>query len=132
MRSSGEFTRAVRGGRRAGRRTVVLHALVPGSSAADRPETIGPTAVAPARIGFVVSRAVGPAVVRNRVKRRLRHIARDWTDQFPAGSLVVLRANPPAGGATWTELRDDAESARSRLSRQRTPTGGRSSARTRG
>ena len=34
----------------------------------------------PARVGFVVSKAVGNAVVRNRVKRRLRHLARERLD----------------------------------------------------
>ena len=51
------------------------------------------------RVGFVVSRAVGPAVVRNRVKRRLRHLMRDRLDQLGAGTCaVVVRAllPPPA------------------------------------
>jgi ribonuclease P protein component len=50
-------------------------------------------------VGFVVSKAVGNAVVRNRVKRQLRHIAGDRLDRLPAGSSVVVRANPAAAGA---------------------------------
>src|SRR4051812_46264789 len=52
------FQTAVRSGRRAGSRTLVVHLAVPEAPAR------------PARVGFVVSRAVGNAVIRNRVKRR--------------------------------------------------------------
>jgi len=49
------------------------------------------------RVGFVVSRAVGGAVVRNRVKRRLRALSRplvmaDATQRYH----VVVRALPAA------------------------------------
>jgi ribonuclease P protein component len=59
---------------------------------------------ATARIGFVVSKAVGPAVTRNLVKRRLRHLSRDRVEALPADSLLVLRALPPAAQATYAEL----------------------------
>jgi len=58
----------------------------------------------PARIGFVVNRAVGPAVVRNRVRRRLRHLAAGYLQSLPGGSLLVLRANPPAATASQADL----------------------------
>jgi ribonuclease P protein component len=35
-----------------------------------------PEAVSPVRVGFTVSRKVGNAVVRNRVRRRLREVVR--------------------------------------------------------
>src|SRR5215813_4730379 len=38
------------------------------------------------RAGFVVSRAVGGAVARNRVRRRLRHLMRDRLVSLPAGA----------------------------------------------
>ncbi len=55
-------------------------------------------------VGFVVSRAVGNAVARNRVKRRLRHlvaealtIANDCNGPaVPAGTAIVIRALPAA------------------------------------
>ena len=64
---------------------------------------------APATVGFVVSKAVGIAVVRNLVKRRLRAIVRELLDTLPPGSLVVLRALPPAAGAPYERLRRDVE-----------------------
>jgi len=58
----------------------------------------------PARVGLIVSRRVGSAVVRNRVKRRLRHLVGSRLRDLPDGSLVVIRANPPAATASWEEL----------------------------
>jgi ribonuclease P protein component len=55
-------------------------------------------------VGLVVSKAVGPAVTRNLVKRRLRHLAREHLDQVPDGSLLVLRALPAAAEASYAEL----------------------------
>jgi ribonuclease P protein component len=59
--------------------------------------------VAP-KVGFVVSKAVGPAVTRNLVKRRLRHLARERVASLPADGMLVVRANPPAALASYEEL----------------------------
>jgi ribonuclease P protein component len=64
----------------------------------------GSTTDQPARIGFVVSRQVGPAVVRNRVKRRLRHQAAARAGRLSSGALYVVRANPAAATATSSQL----------------------------
>lgn len=48
------------------------------------------------RVGFVVAKAVGPAVVRNGVKRRLRHLVRPYLTRAPGGTDVVVRALPRA------------------------------------
>ena len=88
------FRLAVRSGRRAGSRTLVVH-LHPGADAG------------PPRVGFVVSRAVGNAVVRNRVKRRLRHLAREHVSSLPGSAVLVVRALPAAATATSAELSAD-------------------------
>jgi ribonuclease P protein component len=54
------------------------------------------------RFGFTVSRRVGKAVVRNRVKRRLREIVRKLP--VKAGWDVVLIARIPAATADYTAL----------------------------
>ena len=84
MRSAPEFRRTIRSGVRAGRSTLVVSAL-----------PADPQAMS-VRVGFVVSKAVGNAVTRNRVKRRLRHLSRSLVESTPAGTCVVVRALPAA------------------------------------
>lgn len=92
MRRKAEFAAAIRGGRRFGRPLLVGHLAV------------RPDADEPPKVGFVVSRAVGQAVVRNRVRRRLRHLAAGYLHSLPGGSLLVLRANPQAATARQADL----------------------------
>ncbi|WP_432833511.1 ribonuclease P protein component [Dactylosporangium sp. CA-092794] len=64
-----------------------------------------------ARAGFVVSKAVGNAVVRNTVKRRLRHLVRARIADLPAGSTLVVRALPEAAQARYDALEKDLDAA---------------------
>jgi len=109
MRHSTEFQAAIKG-RRAGRPTLVAHLAVP---AADSRETgasqHGPFDLSAPRIGFIVSRAVGGAVTRNRVRRRLRHLVGPYVATLPAGSLLVIRALPSAGSARTEALGRDVD-----------------------
>ncbi|MEW9517543.1 ribonuclease P protein component [Streptomyces tubercidicus] len=110
LRRREDFATAVRRGRRAGRPLLVVHLR----SGATDPYGSGES-VPPARAGFVVSKAVGIAVVRNKVKRRLRHLMRDRLDRLPTGSLVVVRALPGAGEADHDQLARDLDAALQRL-----------------
>ena len=65
-----------------------------------------------------MSRAVGTAVVRNRVRRRLRALVRGYLGVLPAGSLLVVRANPPAAAAHQADLAADLDLVMSRLLRR--------------
>jgi ribonuclease P protein component len=58
----------------------------------------------PPRVGFVVSKAVGNAVVRNRAKRVLRALMSARLDQLPDGVDVVIRANAELPGSPRTVL----------------------------
>jgi ribonuclease P protein component len=109
MRRGAEFALTVRTGIRAGRSRVVGHLLVR-DDALHQGE--------PARVGFVVSRAVGSAVTRNRVKRRLRALMRGYLQSLPGGSLLVVRANAAAAHASQTDLAADLDSVISRLLRR--------------
>jgi ribonuclease P protein component len=62
------------------------------------------------RAGFVVSKAVGNAVVRNRVRRRLRHIVKRHLSTLSPSAELVVRALPAAAELSSAEL--DAELAR--------------------
>ncbi|MFE4305074.1 ribonuclease P protein component [Streptomyces sp. NPDC056891] len=110
LRRREDFATAVRRGRRAGRPLLVVHLR----SGASNPHAPGESAP-PARAGFVVSKAVGGAVVRNQVKRRLRHLVRDRLAELPPGSLVVVRALPGAGDAEHAQLSRDLDAALQRL-----------------
>lgn|SRR5437868_7169605 len=106
MRRGEEFALAIKKGGRAGRPTLVVHLGMRVSSEE------------PPLVGFVVSKAVGNAVVRNKVKRRLRHLMRDRLSRLPRGSLLVVRANPPAASARYENLAAELDVALDRLLRR--------------
>ena len=90
VKTPDDFRQIMRRGRRSGGTLLVTHAL----------RTDG----GPVRFGFVVGRTVGNAVVRNRVKRRLRAIAFELLPSVLPGTGVVVRALPPAASGSSAEL----------------------------
>src|SRR5690348_10115271 len=83
---SAEFERVYRQGRSRGNRFLVLYAFPRG---ADAPEPVdGP------RLGLSVSRRVGGAVERNRVKRVLREAFWAEAERLPDDSDYVVVARP--------------------------------------
>lgn len=103
------FAQAIRLGARSGRRRLVVHLAVRRD---DRHADQVPL------VGFVVSKGVGGSVVRHRVQRRLRHLMRPLLPHLPTGSLVVVRALPPAATSTSAELDADLRPALERCLRQ--------------
>ncbi|MGN9908046.1 ribonuclease P protein component [Phytohabitans sp. LJ34] len=108
LRRSSDFAAAVRGGRRAGRGSVVVHLTVPQQTELSEP---APTDDSSVRAGFVVSKAVGGAVTRNTVRRRLRHLVRERLATLPPGSVLVVRAQPGAATAPYERLGADLDAA---------------------
>jgi ribonuclease P protein component len=100
LSAAADFQQVVRRGRRAGGPLVVVHLM---TSNVDKATSISVEA-RPVRVGFVVSKAVGPAVIRNRVKRRLRHLMRERTALLGDDSLLVVRAMPASASASSQEL----------------------------
>ncbi|MFC6704687.1 ribonuclease P protein component [Flexivirga alba] len=95
LRDSADFSavlRSRRSGRAAGPRLVVTASSSPADAS---------------RVGLVVSKAVGNAVVRNRTKRVLRHRMAALLPTMPEHTDVVIRATPAAGAAGAGDLRDD-------------------------
>ncbi len=100
LRRSSDFASTVRGGRRASRGSVVVHVTKPANVSDE-----------PAKAGFVVSKAVGGAVVRNKVKRRLRHLVAERIGDLPLGCQLVVRALPAAGLTAYQQMGLDLDAA---------------------
>lgn len=97
MRNSAQFATATRTGAKAGRKTLVLYAA--------------PVENTPTLVGFIVSKAVGNSVVRNKVQRKLRHISRNSLTTYRDGYYFVVRALPAAATASFEQLNYDYTSA---------------------
>ena len=65
----------------------------------------------PIRFGFIVSRAVGGAVERNLLRRRMRAIGRQFVDAGAGGTDVVVRALPGSAQRDWASLSADMHDA---------------------
>jgi ribonuclease P protein component len=57
------------------------------------------------RFGFIVSKQVGSAVVRNTVRRRLKAVCAASLPDVRPGTDVVIRALPTSAGADFAQLR---------------------------
>jgi len=57
-------------------------------------------------VAYAIGRAVGPAVTRNLLRRRLRALLRQEYPHLPAG-LYLIGATPAAAGRSFSELTDD-------------------------
>lgn len=96
LRSGDDFSFVMRRGHKAAARTVVVY--------------LARTGDAQGMAGFAVSRAVGGAVMRNLIKRRLRAIMRDELVSLGDGVKIVVRALPAAAEASFAELQADVSS----------------------
>ena len=101
LRSSTDFAAVFRGARgaggsRSGSRFVVVHVNSTDARAGQPP-----------RVGLVVSKAVGNAVVRNRTKRVLRALMSSRIAQLPEGIDVVIRAKSDLPGTPTAILAQD-------------------------
>ncbi|MGA8845508.1 MAG: ribonuclease P protein component [Nocardioides sp.] len=107
------FREVSRRGRRAASSTLVVHLLGgdlagdPAESPAGQPVAERVLTGADARVGLVVSRAVGNSVTRNQVKRRLRHLLRARLELISPGTRVVVRALPAAASSSSARLGRD-------------------------
>jgi ribonuclease P protein component len=94
---SAEFERVYRQGRSKGNRFLVLYAFPHGEGDPGRAPDEGP------RLGLSVSKRVGGAVDRNRVKRVLREAFWEEAGRLPSSSDYVVVARPDAKGLAERE-----------------------------
>ena len=100
MTRSTDFGATVSHGVRAVQPDLVVHALRSHDGSGDGP-----------RIGLVVSKAVGSAVQRHRVARRLRHVARTVIHELDPADRVVIRALPGSRYAISARLEQELRTA---------------------
>ncbi|UOR03441.1 ribonuclease P protein component [Leucobacter allii] len=82
----------------------------------------------PARFGFIVSKAVGNAVTRNLLRRRMKTIAERRLQAGVAGVDIVFRALPACAEASFPDLEAELNRAMDRVLRQLAPATGASGA----
>lgn len=70
---------------------------------------VAPNEGLPTRVGISVGKRVGNAVVRNKVKRRVRDVVRLRHAELVPGHDLVFIARAPSADATWPTLRAAAE-----------------------
>ena len=75
------------------------------------------------RIGISVGKRSGGAVVRNRLRRRVREIFRRGRRDLPSGLQIVVNIKPSASTAEFSELAEDYFSALRRGLSRLTPPG---------
>jgi ribonuclease P protein component len=93
-----DYKGAVRRGRRISGASLVVYVLRHGGRTMPR-------------FGFIVSKAVGNAVTRNRVRRRLKAASYLALTKVEPGMDVVVRALPSAAQATWASLQRELNAA---------------------
>jgi len=87
-----EYKAVVRGGSRCAGASTVTYVVVTADAR-------------PARFGFIVSKQVGSAVVRNTVRRRLKAVCAEALPGVREGADIVIRALPGAARADYRDLR---------------------------
>lgn len=92
--SGDDYKRVVRRGFRRVGRFAVVYVLNVGTDT-------------PPRFGFIASRKVGGAVVRNRIRRQLKAICADAASSIEPGTEIIIRAMAEIDQASFAQLKDD-------------------------
>ncbi|UTX53196.1 ribonuclease P protein component [Leucobacter aridicollis] len=94
-----DYRRIVRTGNRVGGALCITYAV---------PRSIGdnPTDTS-ARFGFIISKAVGNAVTRNLLRRRMKSVTEEFIRDGVSGVDIVFRALPKSASASFDELRHE-------------------------
>ena len=66
-----------------------------------------PNTMGKPRLGLSVSKKVGTAVNRNKVRRRLKEVFRSSAGELPSDTDIVISARPAAAEASFEELNEE-------------------------
>jgi ribonuclease P protein component len=91
---------------------------------AGTPETAAPETL-PTRLGITVTRKIGCAVVRNRIKRLVREVFRRNRERLPSGLDLVFVAKQQAATLEYADVVADFELLIQRALRRGSARGGR-------
>ncbi len=103
VRAADDFRATVRRGRRFATPNTVVYVASPGTSESPK-------------FGFIITKAVGGAVVRNRIRRQLRSVSHEIIATHAESraldnSNIVVRVLPCGAQAHWSQLRAEVSSA---------------------
>ncbi|CAN5648935.1 hypothetical protein BH20ACT1_BH20ACT1_04400 [soil metagenome] len=68
----------------------------------------------PPRVAYAIRRAVGPAVVRNRIRRRLRALVAEHAGELVPGAYLI-GVSPAAANVSFATLRSSLQAASARV-----------------
>jgi ribonuclease P protein component len=102
LRRKRDVTRVRRSGAKTGTRFLILRC----APSTDSPTDNSPASVPSRRVAFLLPRGIGNAVVRNRLKRRLREIYRRNKDWFPAEKDLLIQPTLAAARLSFAELQE--------------------------
>jgi ribonuclease P protein component len=60
-----------------------------------------------AAVGIVVNKKVGKAVIRNKVKRRVKYFLRNYSELIKPDFKYIVKAKPLSGESDWSMIRED-------------------------
>jgi ribonuclease P protein component len=93
LQRTADFERVYRRGRKRSSAHVACHCFANG--------------LGHSRFGITIKAAVGTAVRRNRIKRRVREVIRLHREEFPAGWDVILHPKPEVGTLPFAQLEQE-------------------------
>ncbi|WP_164913000.1 ribonuclease P protein component [Mycobacteroides franklinii] len=114
MTKSSEFRQTVKRGVRTAHADLVIH-LQRSCVDSSCGQVEGP------KVGLIVGKSVGGAVVRHRVSRRLRHVAAELLPKLEPVDRMVIRALPSSSTALSASLRQQLRDGIDRSARRQEP-----------